>query len=54
MSVITQEIINTLAKDACELHKYGDMFEVLEFIEELCNKYKLVFPEHLIRGYDNE
>ena len=48
-----QEQICQLIKDAFELHCYGDMSEIADFLEELSIKYKLLFNKKLLLRANN-
>jgi len=38
---VTQEQLDLLMEDALDLHMYGDLYEVAQFIEALADKYNL-------------
>ena len=50
---MTQEQLNILIEDAFELHLYGDMSEIGDFLQELSDKYNLIFNDVLFRNANN-
>ena len=50
---MNQKQLNKLIEDSFELHCYGDMSEIGEFIQELSDKYRLVFNNKLFEKANN-
>lgn len=50
---MTQEQLDKLIEDSFELHCYGDMSEIGEFLGELAHKYKLYFECGLYNRANN-
>jgi len=48
-----QENLNMLIEDAFELHSYGDMSEIADFLEEVSIKHKLLFNKKLFNRANN-
>jgi len=50
---MNQQQLNKLIEDSFELHCYGDMSEIADFLEELQIKYKLLFNKKLFNRANN-
>ena len=53
MITINQEILDCLIADSFELHCYGDMSEINDFLYELADKYNLKFDAKLFNTANN-
>ena len=50
---MTQEVFDKLVEDGIELQSYNDQYETASFLQNLANKYNLIFNEkdYMKRSY---